>query len=301
MSRAYTSGAWEGALSNLSGWIYPRDQSTFWLSPPVMDAGGMVVVAWYAKTGATSSYDAIYSNTRVGSGWNANPVKISGDYEAYSLDVLLLAVKNGSTAAAWPYYRTSPAQAAIFANARDAGSTWGAEARISDWMDHVALGDLEIWPGGTAMAIWEADNATGHGVFWSARTPSGSWGSGGSGQLGGWFTLTGGCALALGDDGSGAALWGFVDGTKPMGEQSGIMAATWPPGGPWNPPEALMEGYGRVHIWREGMAPRPGGRTVGAVWWVQTPASVSPTQYATFYTSWPDHRVYLPLAVRDHG
>jgi hypothetical protein len=305
MAQAYASGGWLTTPRNVSGgWIEPRDVSYEWLAEPVMADNGTVVAAWYAKTGPGSAYDAQYSNTRLATGdWNATPTKISADREAYFLDVPLLAINAGTTVAAWECKGGTGSQYAIFANARDPGSTWGSEAQVSAWRDYAFLDDLGVWAtDGTAMVVWEEVDYSRpateqEGLFWSARHSS-SWGDGGQGQLGTWADEVTGAALELGSDGSAIAMWGVSDGGKPVDQRGSILVVTWPPGGSWGSPRELAGGYESALIWRDGVAIGQGGRPVAAAWFAARDVA-DPTPYAVFHSQWPDYRVYLPLVLRN--
>jgi hypothetical protein len=309
MARAYlpATGMWELSPAELSGWIEPREPNADWLAWPVMGPDGTVVVAWIAKTGAGSAQDAQYSNTRVAATgtWSAPPAKISADRDAGELGPPRLAIgQNGTVAAAWER-RNAAGQQAVYANARDPGGAWGAEAQVSaTWLSDVFLSGLEVWPGGTAVVLWQAEDAgrpatADEGLFWSARPPSGAWGGGGQGQLGNWVDRITGAALALRGDGSGAAVWAEVDAGQPANQQAGVRAAIWPAGGPWGAPETLAAGYIGAGVWEGGVKAGPAGGAIAAAWLIvrDVPNPADPG-YAVFFSEWPAWRVYLPVMLR---
>ena len=282
MARAYrpSSGAWDGSITNVSGFVPQAIESR-----PVMGADGTVIVAWNAVS-SDPSKSAQYSATRAAATGTWSPATpISAAHSAGSLEVPGLAVgQNGTLVAAWQ--RSSGTQVAIFANARDPGGTWGTETRVSEWMRMVFVWGLEVWPDGTAVALWEARDGSrpateDETVFWSARPPHGTWGGGGQGQLGNWYDEIYGAALVLGDDGSATALWAVKDASRPAGQQSAVWAATWPSGGAWSTPGALSDWYKLAFVWPWGLAVGSGGQPVAAAWDIErdtTPA------YALFYS-----------------
>jgi hypothetical protein len=308
MSRAYvpSASAWEGSVADVSnGWIEPRDATTEWLAYPVMDGDGTLITAWYAKTSPSSSQDAQYSATRQGASgsWNF-PAKISTDRDADAFYTSMLAVRGGTTIAAWEC--VSGTQYAISANARDPGSVWGSEAQVSAWRDNIELRDLRMWADGTAVALWEVEDTSrpateDEGLFWSARHIA-SWGDGGQGQLGDWVDQVGSAALELGDDGSGTAVWGMMDASQPTGQQGSIQMAAWPPGGPWGTPQAIAEGYKGAFVWRLGTVVGPRGQPVAVAWQavrdVANPATTP--SYGVFYSQSPGCQIYLPMVLRNY-
>jgi hypothetical protein len=155
--------------------------------------------------------------------------------------------------------------------------------------DNLSLYGLEVWPDGTAVALWKTSDLSrsateDEGVFWSARH-AGIWGigGGGEGQLGSWVDELNGAALKLGNDGSATALWGVKDASKPSGKQGVVYAASWPPGGPWSAEDILGSDYDRVFTLQEGLALGPGEQSVGAAWLVLQ--SSAPAQLAVYYAS----------------
>lgn len=289
MARAYTPGpGWDTSVSEISGWIQPR--LTDWLVQPVMDAGGTFVAAWNAMTSPGSAQDANYGNTRATTGTWGSPVQISNPHTQFLLDVPFLAVgEDGTVVGAWWSSDGSGSKGtALYANARDPGSTWGTEERISEWENGITLYGLEVWPDdGTAVALWGAVDASlpttaDQGLFWSARH-GGTWGGGGKGQLGSWVNTVAGAALKLGEDGSGTAVWAVKDAGQPTGKQGAVLSTTWAPGGPWGSPETLGSGYGLTFVPSEGLALGVGGGSVGATWLAIN--NTTPMQVAIFYAT----------------
>jgi hypothetical protein len=314
-ARAYTpSSGWDSSVEDVSdGWLEPRYPNGDWLAQPVMDASGTFITAWTAKTSPGSANDAQYSATRAASTGNwSPPAQISVDHNAGALDTPWLAVgQDGTTIAAWKCEGVGVLanQYAIFANARDPGGTWSpAEVQVySAWWDGVTLSDLGIWPDGTAVVLWQAVDTSrpateNEGVFWSARH-GGTWGGGGQGQLGLWAEEVNGAALELGGDGSATAIWSIEDASQPVGEQSSVQVAAWPPGGPWGASEPLAAGYKSAFVWHEGLVAGQGGRPVAAVWWVMRDVvnPITTPSYAVFHSQWPEWRIYLPLVIRNHS
>jgi hypothetical protein len=210
-ARTCAGGVWSPGPANVSGWIEPRRLPN-WLAEPVMGIDGTAVVAWYAKTSPGSAQDAQYSATREPGGTWSTPVQISAAHDASACWKPTLALGQGGAAVAAWECTTSGSQEALFANVRDAGSAWGAETQVSGSVTRLSLYDLGVWPGGTAMILWGAQDTSlpataDEALFWSARPPSGNWGNGGEGRLGDWVDYVWGGALELGSDGSAFALW----------------------------------------------------------------------------------------------
>jgi hypothetical protein len=302
--------SWEPNPTAISGVLQPRDDR--WLAEPVMDLGGTFVAAWTAVTSADPNKDANYSNTRTATGVWGIPVQISKAYPAHNLERPKLAVgHNGTLVGAWVANETGSMSKSngLYANARDPGNPWGAEQRVSPLEDNLSLYGLEVWPDGTAVVLWKTSDLSrsateDEGVFWSARH-AGSWGigGGGEGQLGSWVDELNGAALKLGNDGSATALWAVKDASKPSGKQGVVLAASWPPGGPWSAAEIVGRDYERVATWEQGLALGPGEQSVGATWIVVQ--SSPTTQLAIYYAStisgdgstWSEF-LYLPMTVR---
>jgi len=307
MANAYdpATGVWDGVMTQVSVFVEPRNVGN-WLAQPVMDPGGTVVAAWTAKTAPASSKDAQYSSTRAASaGTWSSPAQISAPNIANSFEEPRLAVgQNGTVVAAWEWENTAGTQAAIFANARDAGSTWGSEAQVStSLVSSVSLHDLGVWPDGTAMVLWEEKDNTrpadvDEALWWSARTPPNTWGSGGGGQLWGWGKAVSGAALELSSDGTGTVAWSVEDANQPTNQQGAVLAAHWPSGGPsWDSPATIVEGYKMAFLWHEGLAAGPGGRSVGAAFLVQRDVTAPTPGVAIFYSGW-QKAIYLPAVLR---
>ncbi len=309
MARAFSpaTGGWDTSPTNLSGWIEPS--LTRWLAQPVMGADGTFVAAWSARAVPGAAWEAHYSSTRqaASGNWSAAPSQISEIHPATTLELPILAVGQGGTAvAAWE--REMGSQHAIYANARDPGGAWGTEAQVSStWLDSVTLYDLEVWATDeTAVVLWGVRDGSrptleDAAVWWSGRPPNKQWGQGGQGQLGSWYDRTIGAALALGSDGSAAALWAAVDGSQPANQQGTVLAANWPPGGPWGTPETLAAGHKLALTWRTGLVVGQGGRPVSALWlgardvadWLTTPS------FGVFYSEWTEWQIFLPVMLRN--
>ena len=308
MARAYvpSTGAWDANVTDLSsGWIKPWSGDD-WLSQSVMGGDGLVVAAWTARENLASTKEAQYSVTRSATDgtWNL-PVPLSASYDAGSLDTPELALAGGTTVAAWWRGDLSILACAIYANARDANAIWGTEEQVSGWRPTLELESLEVWPGGTAVALWGARDDdrqadVDQSVFWSARSPHGSWGSGGEGQLGGWFDKINGVALEVSDDGGATAVWAVTDASQPADQTDSLLAATWPSGGSWSAPVTVTGGRHAAAVWHQGTVIGPGGLPVGVLFWaarkVANPATTPFVGF--FYTELPLHRVYLPTTLR---
>jgi hypothetical protein len=302
---APSAGAWETKVTDVSdGWFIPANEDG--LAQPVMGPDGLFVAAWTAQINPSSSLIAQYSATRSPGGTWSMPVQISSS-QSDSLEIPWLALEGGTTIAAWE--RTDAiGQDAIFANSRDAGSVWGAEAQVSvPWMFDVDLSDLKLWPDGTAVLLWRAEDsgrppAADEALFWSIRPPKGAWGGGGQGQLGGWLDQVSGVALALRQDGSGSILWATSDASLPTGQQASIQVASRPSGGPdWSVPEVLQGGQQFTGIWPAGVTAGPGDWPAAAAWLaVRTVANPATPRMALFFSEKGagGHRIYLPLLVR---
>ena len=310
MANTYTSstGTWDVQQTQVSGFVQPRTVGypLYWLAQPVMDPAGTVTTAWTARYGPDPNKDAQYSAIRAASSgsWSA-PAQISAANNAYSFDLPRLAVgQNGAVAAAWGW-RNPGIQWAIYANARDPGGTWVGETAVStQFVNSVSVEDVAVWPDGTAAVMWEEEDTArpanaDEGVFWSARPPSGNWGDGGGGQLGIWYDEVNGAALELSSDGSGTALWAMTDATQAADQQGAVLAAIWPPGGPWDAPTTLVDGYKGTGLWHQGLAARPGGRQVEATWRVERVVVAAPvtTPWAVFYSE-RSTDVHLPTVMR---
>jgi len=308
MARAYvpSTGTWEAGPSELSGgWIKPASANE-WLSQSVMGGDGLVVAAWTAKESLPSTKEAVYSVTRSAADgtWNL-PVPLSASYDADWLGTPRLALAGGTTVAAWSRRFSVLGAYGIYANARDANAIWGTEERVSEWRATVRLGSLEVWPGGTAVALWQATDDSrpadvDQSVFWSARSPHGSWGSGGKGQLGGWYDKINGVALEVSSDGGATAVWALTDASQPADQTDSLLAATWPPGGSWSGPVTVTGGRYAAAVWHQGTVIGPSGLPVGVLFWAaRKVASPSTTPFVGFfYTELPLHKVYLPTTLR---
>lgn len=311
MARAYapaTSG-WEPSSINVSGWLEPR--SIRWLAQPAMGADGTFVAAWNAKTAPGAAHDAQFSSTRqaASGNWSAAPSQISAAHDANALGAPLLAVGQGGTAvAAWECESSAGGKYAICANARDPGGTWGSEAQVSNsWLDSVTLYDLDMWATDeTAVVLWGVEDSSrtaleDETVWWSGRPPNGQWGDGGEGQLGSWYDGLAGAAVALGSDGRAAAVWAAVDGSQPANQQGNVLAANWPPGGPWGAPETLASGHKLALAWRGALVVGQGGEPVSALWLGARDVAdpLTTPSFAIFYGEWTEWQIFLPVILRN--
>lgn len=299
IARAYTPiptpGAWDASPQYISGWKTYLD-----LARPVMDPAGTVTAAWLTIS-PDPSKRANYSATRAVAGgtWNS-PVVISTAKSGFGYWAPWLVVsQNGTVAAIWAY-ASSPSQRAVFANARDPGSIWGTETQLSNWMHLISLEGLEVWPGGTVMALWWGRDSgrpatEDEALFWSARSPSSAWGSGGQGQLTDWYDDIEQGDLELGDDGSAVAVWAIGDAGQPVGQQQAVQAVTWPAGGPWSAPAQISDWHKDTWIEHGALIIGSGGRPRGVVWRTTRDATL---YAAVFYSEFPLYRVFLPLTLR---
>lgn len=290
MSKTYVPGSgWQVSPDNISGWIQPRDDR--FLAEPLMDAGGTFVAAWTAMTSPGATTDANYSNTRSSGGSWAAPVKISNNYPAGNLELPTMAVgQDGILVAAWVASNGSTSKGTgLYANVREPGQPWGSEQLLSNLEDSLTLAGIDIWPGGSILALWVAvDTAKpasqSEGLFWSIRT-SGAWGSGGQGQLGNWMAEVNGADLITSPDGSATVLWAVIDSNQPSNMQGQILFSSWPPGGPWEPIQNLAGGYESAYITFEGLQPGLGAESLGAAWLVGKNLKTSNFSAAVYYAS----------------
>jgi hypothetical protein len=174
-------------------------------------------------------------------------------------------------------------------------------------MFDVNLSDLKLWPDGTAVLLWQAEDsgrplAADEALFWSIRPPKGAWGAGGQGQLGDWVDMVNGAALALDQNGSGSALFAVSDASLPTGQQASMQVASRPSGGPaWSDPEVLQGSQQFVGIWPAGATAGPGEWPAAAAWLaVRTVANPASPRMALFFSEMGagGHQIYLPLVVR---
>jgi hypothetical protein len=292
------SNSWTGDRYNpISGWhTFLRE------SPPVVDPSGTAVIAWNGQRTSGAKY-AVYSSTKpAGStGWNA-AVKISPDSDY--IDVPIMAAGwNGSVAISWSTQRFAQPAWAIFANVRDPGASWGAATRISEWTTLAYPPDIGVWPDGTAVALWAAQDGNrdpnfDEAVQWRICPPGGVWAGG---VLGDWYdSIELFINLKLGIDGSAVAMWGISDITKPIDQSESVKASTFVPGGSWSSPVTISNPRRGVMIPLEGLAVGFPGEPVAAIW----RAFRSSDNTAAVYFSEIEiqtgggNKVYLPLVVR---
>ena len=312
------SATWHVNNDVSNGWFVPLHDEG--LAQPVMGEDGTVVVAWTgdyslvpSPLAGPNALPAHQSATMNSAGTWSLPAPIS-TLGGNDLGSPWLSLKGGVTVAAWERQDTS-GKWAIYANARDAGGTWGSEQQVSPasaTYTDATIHDLRQWPGGTAVILWSAyDNSRpadqDSALFWSGRSPSGTWGGAGQGQLGDWAPNLYGSALALAEDGSGAALWATEDSSQPTNQQGTLLAATWPPGGPaWSQPHVIDSGRKLTLIYSGGAVAVPDRSSVAAAWLagrvgtVINPAIVS--SLAIFFSELAPgrQRVYLPLLLRNY-
>jgi hypothetical protein len=302
------AGGWEPTVTDVTpNWFVPTPYD--WLAPPVMGEGGTFVVAWSAKMDPMSNQVAQYSATRSAIGVWSGPVQISTP-TTDRLGDARLALRGGTTVAAWESINAAN-QETIYANARDAGQTWGSQAWLaSGYLNSATLRDVSLWPDGTAMVLWDEDDSNlpsgaDSAMYWNARPPSGPWGGGGQGQIGGKVQTIFGGALSLADDGSGVALWGLRDTNQPANQEGRLEVASWPPGGPdWSQPEALLDGQVFMAILPEGLDAGPEGTPVAAAWLVvRSVTNPLDPSYAFYFSELGGgdggFRLYLPLVTRN--
>jgi hypothetical protein len=298
MAQAYPPAPTEVHPTNISGWKKLVD-----LAQPVIDPGGTVTAAWRTLS-ADGTNDANYANTRpAGGSWNANPAQISTPLTGFRLYKPVLAVgQDGTVIAAW-IWRVQATESYLLANARDAGQAWGGEVQLHGG-SNLTFGSvsLGVWPEGSAMALFSLTDTSRTKteddlLRWTVRPPHGAWGGGGQGELGVWMDSIQGQALKLGQDGSGAAVWGVTDAGRPPGETQTVLAAIWPPGGPFDPPTVISDWFNYTWVLPEGLVVGRGGRPVGTVWQAQEPnTGALAVLYSGRESGW--QRIYLPLVVR---
>jgi len=217
------------------------------------------------------------------------------------LSTPLLATRSGAVAAIWVVNNTSCKS--VFGAARDPGGVWQTGTQISGWEDYISIQDLDIWPtDGTIIALWEAeDNSRStdddEGLFWSARTPTNPWGSGGSGQLDTWYDSLNGAALEMGADGTATVVFG-VDNTKKSTALPGeVRYVKWPAAGPWEAPRVLVDNLVTVGMNRTTVASTNAGLPVSATWSVRK-SKTDPQSVAVWQSQMGDNPNAGMAAVR---
>jgi hypothetical protein len=292
-------GTWDPSPVNLSDW-----KSYIKLPPPVIDPGGTVTVAWLTFS-SDPAKRANYASTRsaTAGAWSSPPTQISKARGGFSLYEPTLAVgQDGTVAAVW-IYRAVPTESYLLANVRDPGSVWGGEVQVYG-RANLMFGDvnLGVWPDGASIVLYSLidpshPKAEDELLRWSVRPPYGAWGDGGQGRLGEWTAGILGTALELGGDGSGTAVWGLEDASRPSGQEYSVVAATWPPGGRFGPPVQISDWYGFAWVRPTGLVVGREGWPVAAVWRAMR---ASPFNEAVFYSELGTggHLVHLPLVLR---
>jgi hypothetical protein len=295
------SGTWDGSsYTPLSGWkegLVPSD--------PVMDPSGTVITAWSELiTKSPYTYNN-YSRTRSSaSGTWSSPTKISQDNKIKS-KIFLAVGHNGTVLAVTVKGRPgSTSEFAWFATVRDAGSTWGSEIQLSDWISsghtYPALG---VWPDGTCLVTWNMlDSSRGpnqdEAMFWNTRPPNSSWA--GQGRLSLWYDSVDNPNLDLGHNGSAVLTWATKDADQAANQQTVIMATHYPPGGPWTDPIAISDWDKNAMMFPMGLAVHPEGQPIGAVWYQYNNVKGSGFFYSQFGAEeevvW--NKVYLPMVAR---
>jgi hypothetical protein len=301
MARAFepASGTWDPGPTNVSGWKP-------WIGMAwVMDPAGTVTAAWNSPA-ADPSKLAIYASTRpaASGAWSAPPAQLSSAHSTGLYPPSLAVGPNGTVAAIWAYYETAT-EYYVFANARDAGSTWGAEALLSGgtgWQVVYYNLRTAVWPDGTAMALYGIRDThrpatEDERLHWVVRPPHGAWGDGGQGEVGDWVDHIESPALAATSDGRAVAVWGLEDAGGPAGEQYAVLAATWPPGGPFHPPVAIAQWYQETAPAPAGLIAGPEGHPVAAAWLGQRASDgASAVFYNELFGGGP--RIYLPMVLK---
>ena len=268
-ARAFVRGiGWDAAVTNVSnGWVKPEWYG--WLPPPVMDGGGTSVVVWKAEDSPT--FRTQYSATRApGSGPWSLATPISTGYAGGVLGNPRLVVgQNGTVMAAWEW-KTVGAEY-VYANVRDAGGTWGQQKSVSGYVDEIYMDDLHIWPDGTAAILWHVQNQSSppgetDSLYWSARPPHQNWGDAGlAGRIGLNVPDIDGAGLALGGDGTAAAVWTVQDISQPATQGYSVLASLRPSEGGWSVPQVLIEKADYAWVTAAGVSAACPGNHIGAV------------------------------------
>jgi hypothetical protein len=303
--RTYDSGSglWSAYWTPpVSGWSTHVD-----FSQPVMGPDGTVVAAW-TQVLPSGKYANLSTTRPMSTGvWTTPPTQISQEKTGVTLYPPHLAIgDNGTVAAAWIYQPTG-SQHYLFANARDAGGTWGSEEQLSSAQSLLYLMDIGVWPNGDALVAWAGlDNtlpaARDTGLFWSLRTPAATWGN--QQQMGDYFDDIYGIALGLANDSSGHLLWSILDTTRPAGQEHNIYAARYDPTGTWDTPILIGEWAKFSYVNHDGVAIGLGGLPVGADWVVARNSSPAD---AVFFNEIPmptpppsgGNTIYLPLVLKN--
>ena len=295
MTRAYDPAlsTWESSPIDVSGVI--RTNMWPFLAQPVMGSDGTVIAAWYKQDPADYNKADLYSATRQASTgtWNS-PVPISNIHDAGLLSVPKLAVgQNGTAVIAWEQKKsgTLTLEYAVFANVCDPGDTWGTipPTQVSDYFNSIDLAAPQVWPDGSMMLLWEAqddsrDSKEDETILWNSRSPSGTWGDIGQGQLGGWYDSIDGTSVTSAIDGSISVLWGIRDGYQPVDQRAKVQTASWAPGAVTITVDTLQSGYSSVDLSDDSIVGSDDGQTRAAAWLTQKSAtSPSDPQYAVFY------------------
>jgi hypothetical protein len=255
------SGTWSPPKTTppISGWKADLDASQL-----IMFPDNTVIAAWLANL-ANPAQSALFSSTCTAgsSAWSA-PAQISTARGDACYPRLAIG-ENGATAAIWMCNGSTKDE--LFANARDPGGAWGTETSISGLQDKIDNWHVGVWPNGDTLVVWGVQDmkqppTSDERLYWSLRPANGIWGGGGQGHLGDWVEHTHGSDLALGNDGSAVLVWG-IKGTSGF---YSVQAATWPPGGPWEPPTSISGDYAGAYVLEKGLTIGMEGQPVGVVW-----------------------------------
>lgn len=299
---------WENPPKNVSNGPV---RSNVWplLSGPVMGADGTVITAWYSLDLGDLNQADLYSATRqAGSGSWSLPTPLTDAHQASLYGPPELAVgMDGTALASWEQKNnpTPPYEHAVYVKVRDPGSTWDSvPQKISAWREQMDLAVPQVLPDGTCLLVWEfvegsRDSSENESIFWNARSPKGSWGDMGKGQLDGWFNRIDGISLGITHDGSVNALWGVGDKSYSSDEQAAVNSAAWIPGTGSILVTTISERHYMVYVSEYGLATSEDGLSKAAVWksqkLIQQP-QVEPGD-AAFYSNYNPFKnlVYLPI------
>lgn len=299
---------WDSSPEDIAGGEFRTHVWPF-LVEPVMGADGTVIVAWYQQDPIDFTKAALHTTTRQASTGNWNlPALLSNVQDAGVIDPPKLAVgQNGTAVAVWEQSKSiSVFEYAVFANVRDPGGTWSSSpVQVSSWSDSINLAPPQVWPDGSSMLLWEVYDGSrasteDESIFWSARSPNGTWGDMGLGQLGSWFDRVNGFSLAAAGDGSISVGWGVSDYSHPVNQRGKALVANWIPGAGTISIATLTSGYSSVEVDRKyGVVVSGDGQTKAAAWRTSREVEHPTTDpgEGVFYSQVPPHTlsIYLPL------
>jgi hypothetical protein len=303
LSRAFSPspapGGWEANVTNVSGW-----QTYVLPSPPVCDPGGTVTAAW-RSTAPDPSKHAHYANTRPAVGaWNGTPAQISPGRSSYGgLGPTLAVGEDGTVSAAYVDY-AGATETYLYANTRQAASTWGGEQLVHGGPNLLIRNQkLGVWPQGAALILfWVADTGRDahedSGVFWSMRPPHASWGDGGQDQLGTWCENMSDIALKVALDGSAFAAWSMRDTNHPPPDDYQVLASSWVAGGPFEEPVALSDVHNYAWLGDRTCVLGQFGEPAAVAWEAtRSPDLSTAIMYSERMVA--SNRVYLPVTLRN--